>query len=75
MVDFAKAVPYHLEPGQWGEGTLQRVEDQLAETPCHAARSFERVIFPEKKAPEVLRAKWLADTPVQPTIDRWTTLH
>jgi hypothetical protein len=68
MVDFAKAVPYHLEPGHWGEGTLQIVEDRLAETPCRAARSFERVIFPEMKAPEILRAKWRAN------ISR-TTLH
>ena len=75
MVDFAKAVPYHLEPGEWKEGTLQSVEDRLAKTPCHAARSFERVIFPEKKAPEVLRAKWRANTTLQPLIGSWTTLH
>ena len=59
MVDFAKAVPYHLEPGQWGETTLRIVEERLAATPCHAALSWDRVIFPEQKAPEVLRAKWL----------------
>ena len=61
MVDFAKAIPYHLEPGQWNEMTLQSVEDRLAETPCHAARSFDRVIFPDKKTPELLHAKWLAN--------------
>jgi Domain of unknown function (DUF6933) len=68
MIDFAKAVPYHLEPGQWGEATLRAVEDRLAETPCHATRSFERVIFPEKKAPEVLRSRWLANRPLQVTL-------
>ena len=75
MVDFAKAVPYHLEPGQWGETTLRIVEERLAATPCHAALSWDRVIFPEKKAPEVLRATWLANTPLQPTRGAWTTVH
>ena len=75
MVDFAKAVPYHLEPGQWGETTLRIVEERLAATPCHAALSWDRVIFPEKKALEVLRAKWLANTPLQPTRGAWTTVH
>ena len=75
MVDFAKAVPYHLEPGQWGETALRIVEERLAATPCHAALSWDRVIFPEKKAPEVLRAKWLANTPLQPTRGAWTTVH
>ena len=74
MVDFAKASPYYLESGLWGEATLRVVEERLAETPCHAARSFDRVIFPEKKAPELLRRKWLAHTPVQPTSGA-TTLH
>ena len=75
MVDFAKAAPYHLEPGQWGETTLRIVEERLAATPCHAALSWDRVIFPEKKASEVLRAKWLANTPLQPTRGAWTTVH
>ena len=67
MVDFAKAVPYHLEPGRWNEDTLALVEERLAETPCHAARSADRVIFPDRKAPDLLRAKWLANRPLQPT--------
>jgi len=74
MVDFAKAVPYHLEPGQ-GEAALRIVEERLAEAPCHAARSFDRVIFPNKKAREVLRAKWLANTPLQPTSGLGTSVH
>ena len=61
MVDFAKSVPYHLEPGHWSENTLQLVEDHLSETPCYAGRTFERVVFPDKKTPEVLRLKWLAN--------------
>ncbi len=67
MVDFAKSVPYHLEPGQWNEGTLRLVEERLAETQCHAGQFVDRVIFPERKAPEVLNSKWLANRPLQPT--------
>jgi hypothetical protein len=67
MVDFAKAVPYHLEPGKWKEDALEFVEARLAETPCHAGKSGDRVIFPEQKARDLLRAKWLTDRPLQPT--------
>jgi hypothetical protein len=67
MVDFAKAVPYYLEPGDWNEGTLRLVEERLAETPCHASHAAGRVVFPEQKAPELLAAKWLANKPLQPT--------
>ena len=70
MIDFAKAVPHYLEPGQWNEGTLERVEERLAETPCHAAKSADRVIFPDKKAPDLLHSKWLADWPLPPTRGR-----
>jgi hypothetical protein len=61
MVDFAKSVPYLLEAGPWTQDDLCRVEDLLAKTPCHASRSFERVIFPDKKASELLSSKWLAN--------------
>lgn len=60
LVDFAKSVPFHLEAGHWDETTLETVEDRLAETPCHASTLDERVIFPDRKAPEALMAKWLA---------------
>jgi len=58
MVDFATAVPCYLDPGQWTDETLASVEDRLAGTPCHASLSRDRVVFPEQKAPELLRAKW-----------------
>ena len=58
MVDFAKSVPYHLEPGAWDESTLVFVEARLAETPCHAGRRFEDVVFPDRKAPQLLLARW-----------------
>jgi hypothetical protein len=65
MVDFAKSVAYHLDARHCTESALQRVEDHLPETPCYAGRSFDRVIFPRKKAPELLRLKWAADTPAK----------
>jgi hypothetical protein len=58
MVDFAFAVPYHLDPGAWSEKTLPETEDWLARTPCRSSRREELVIFPDKKAPELLYAKW-----------------
>lgn len=58
MVDFAKSVPYYLERGAWDETTLAFVEARLAETPCHAGRRYEDVVFPDHKAPELLLARW-----------------
>jgi hypothetical protein len=54
MVDFAKAVPFYLGAGRWDERTLRFVESRLAQTPCHASRPLEDVIFPEEKALELL---------------------
>jgi hypothetical protein len=65
MVDFARAVPHHLEAGRWTEHTLPVVEERLAETPCRAARSGDRVIFPDKKTSDLFRAKWLGNKPLE----------
>lgn len=58
MVDFAKGAPYYLEVGNWDDSSLDMVEDRLAETPCHAGKSSDRVIFPDRRAPELLAKKW-----------------
>jgi hypothetical protein len=60
MVDFAKGIPFYLEVGGWDETTLPFVESRLAETPCYAARRFEDMIIPDKKAPELLARRWHA---------------
>lgn len=60
MVDFAKGVPYYLEPG-WDAAALGLVEDRLATTPCHAGKPAHRVVFPDQKAPELLTAKWAGE--------------
>ncbi len=61
MVDFAKTVPCYLEPGNWTERTLVMVEDRLAETPCRVGQGEKQVFSPERRASELLRAKWLAN--------------
>ncbi|MBK8006072.1 MAG: hypothetical protein IPK12_19725 [Gemmatimonadetes bacterium] len=58
MVDFAYAVEAHLERGRWDETTLPFVESRLAETPCHASRRLEEVIWPVAAAPKLLESRW-----------------
>jgi hypothetical protein len=58
LVDFAKAIPYYLPVNGWDEGSLPAVEDKLAETPCRSSRSYSEVIFPRKKAVELLSTVW-----------------
>jgi hypothetical protein len=58
MVDFAKSVPYYLDAGRWNYSSLGLVEDRLAETPCHAGTPANRVVFPDRKALELLTARW-----------------
>jgi uncharacterized protein DUF6933 len=60
VVDFVKDIPYSLEINGWDDTTLPFVEARLAETPCHAARRFEEVIFPEQDAPRLLEEMWHA---------------
>jgi hypothetical protein len=75
VVDFAKCLPFYLEAGRWDETTLEAAEARLAETPCYASGPDERVIFPERKAKEVLMSKWLANMPLQPTSGQWAGVH
>ncbi|MGD9903374.1 MAG: hypothetical protein AB7U83_07870 [Vicinamibacterales bacterium] len=56
MVEFALCLSFFLHP-EWDEWTLPSVEDKLAQTPCHASRRFELVVFPGRRAPELSRAK------------------
>ncbi len=48
----------YLERGMWDETTLPVVESRLAETPCHASRRLEEVIWPVAAAPKLLEARW-----------------
>jgi hypothetical protein len=57
MVDFAKGISYYLEPG-WKDEDLRVIEDRLSETPCHAGKRQDLVVFPDKKTRELLAARW-----------------
>lgn len=63
MVDFAKLIPLHLEPGAWDENTLAQVEAQLARTPCHASSRDDEVIWPDRDTPALLAAHRLPAGP------------
>ena len=58
MNDFAAIIPNYLADGGWDDSSLHLVEAQLAETPCRVTRSFAEVIFPDRKARELLVGKW-----------------
>ena len=58
MVDFAKTIEFVLSQREWDETALPDIEDGLAATPCHAKKRFEKVIFPDTKAPELLSSRW-----------------
>jgi len=58
LVDFAKAIPFYLPINGWDESSLPEVEDKLAETPCRSSRTDAEVIWPKKKAKELLSAVW-----------------
>lgn len=57
MVNFAKAIPYYLPVNGWDEGTLRKVEDRLAETPCLCGRSAGPV-WPRETAVRLLENRW-----------------
>ena len=58
LVDFAKAVPYHVKSPPSDIGALEALEDQLEETPCYSGRRFEDVIFPRDKTAQLLSTRW-----------------
>lgn len=58
LVDFAKSVPYYVGPGSLDELALRRAESRLADTPCYSGGKYEQVVFPKRKGPELLDARW-----------------
>lgn len=57
LVDFGKGISYHLDAG-WKDDDLLGLEDRLAETPCHAGKRQDLVVFPDRKARELLATRW-----------------
>lgn len=56
LVDFAQSVPYFANGTD--DRDLRNAESLLADTPCYAGRSFDQVVFPRDKTPELLMARW-----------------
>ena len=48
-----------LPVGGWNTEALLYAEHHLSETPCLTGQSFEKTIFPDRKATELLAAAWL----------------
>ena len=58
MVDFAFAVPFRLESGQWDESSLPFVEAMLQETPCFVTRPESETVFPDQATRALLQSRW-----------------
>ena len=58
LVDFAKAIPYYLPEGDWGEADLRTTEDKLGETPCLCSAKVSRTIWPIQETRKLLAARW-----------------
>jgi hypothetical protein len=63
LVDFAKLIPFYLEPGTWNAKSLLEAEAKLAHTPCYASKRDEDVVWPERDAPALVMARWHAAEP------------
>lgn len=60
MVDFAKMLPSVLDPGFSDHGDLMEAEEFLWDNPCYAGKTAREVVFPRKKARELLTGQWNA---------------
>lgn len=60
LVDFAKGAPYYLPAQGSSDTALVSLEESLEKTPCYAGRTFEEVIFPRRKAEQLLQQRWSA---------------
>jgi hypothetical protein len=58
MVDFAKALTFYLPESGWGTSDLREAEARFAETPCRCSGADKDVIWPERKAIELLETTW-----------------
>lgn len=57
MVDFAFAIA-HFGEDLRDQRALHSLSDWLAHTPCRSSHRADRVIYPDLKASELLRARW-----------------
>jgi hypothetical protein len=58
LVDFAKMLPHALPLDYSDRSSLMDAEEFLWDNPCFAGKSSGEVVFPRKKAPDLLRERW-----------------
>jgi hypothetical protein len=58
LTQFCLDLPYVVPEGPWTHEDLMRAESRLGETPCHASRRFEDVVWPNEKAVELIWSRW-----------------
>jgi hypothetical protein len=58
MNDFARIIPFYLDPRYHADLTLESAEERLEETPCRSSKSYAECIFPDQKTVELLELKW-----------------
>jgi len=58
MVDFAHLASYILPRWGWEEDALGALDARLGTTPVRVSRPGERGFFPDRKALELLEARW-----------------
>lgn len=57
MVDFVHSLRYYATyVTDWDESALASLEQRLARTPCRSSRAMSEVIWPDRRAKELLRA-------------------
>ena len=58
MNDFGQVLPFYFDELESFDASLKVAEARLADTPCHAGRGLSKSFWPERKAVELLWAKW-----------------
>lgn len=57
MVDYAKMLPFYL-PADFSDAELRTSEERLWDTPCHAGKGREAVVFPDRATHNLLQQRW-----------------
>jgi hypothetical protein len=58
MVDFAHMTTYILPEKHWGDAELRALDADMGSSPCRVSRSYQESFFPDRKAVELLEARW-----------------
>ena len=58
MNDFARLIPFYLDPRYGDVVSLKSVEARLADTPCRVTSRVGKALWPDREARELLERKW-----------------